>query len=216
MCDIRYIKYHKHNFHLNQWITGCIFIIFSTMASAATTPDHSHHQHMMKNSTGYTSKSEYYELPDITLLKSNGENISLKDLFNGNEPVILNFIFTSCTAICPIMSGTFSQVNNQLNKQKEKIRMVSISIDPEYDTPQKLEAYAKKFNANSDWIFLTGNLKEIISIQKAFNAYRGKKMNHAPTTFIRTSNSTSWIRLDGFASSSEIITEYKKLNNSKI
>jgi protein SCO1/2 len=212
MCNI---KHNKYKFNLNHWITGCL-IIFSTLASAATTPNHSHHQHMMKNSTGYTLKSEHYKLPDITLLTSNGQPISLKDLLDDNDSIILNFIFTSCTAICPIMSGTFSQVNNRLNKEKNKIKMVSISIDPEYDTPNKLIAYAKKFNANSNWIFLTGDLNEIISIQKAFNAYRGKKMNHAPTTFIRTSQSASWTRLDGFASSAEIIAEYKKLNENKI
>ena len=63
--------------------------------------------------------------------------------------------------------------------------MVSISIDPEYDTPEALNAYARRFDAGPQWEFLTGSLDDSIAVQKAFDADRGDKMNHAPLTLFR-------------------------------
>ena len=199
--------------------TFSLFILFGispNFASESTTEDHSHHRHMIKNSGKYTNNSRNYVVPDVTLVQSDGVKIPLKSLLNGDKTVILNFIFTSCTTICPVMSGTFAQVNSKILSKTDNLRMISISIDPEYDTPNRLEKYSEKFGANSNWIFLTGDLQDIISVQKAFNAYRGKKMNHTPATFIHIANKPTWMRLNGFASSDDIISELKKLSHNKL
>jgi protein SCO1/2 len=116
----------------------------------------------------------------------------------------MNFIFTSCTAICPVMTGTFAQVQRRLGKDIDKVRMVSISIDPEHDTPAKLASYAKKFGAGPERLFLTGKTDNIVAVQRAFDTYRGDKMNHIPLTLMRASPKTEWVRYDGFASSLQL------------
>jgi protein SCO1/2 len=141
----------------------------------------------------------------------NGKSVSLRELTDGSSPVMLNFIFTTCTTICPVMSSTFHQVQEGLGKKHKNVRMVSISIDPENDTPKKLKEYAAKNMAGAQWTFLTGSLENIIQVQKAFGAFAGEKMNHKPITFIRAKGAKDWEKLEGLAEAEQVIKEYEKL-----
>lgn len=174
--------------------------------------EHDHHGAGMDSMRGvYTRSIASYNIPDLKLVDMNGATVSLRDGLSGKEPVMLNFIYTTCTAICPVMSATFHHVQDQLGSEANKVRMISISIDPEYDTPEKLREYAAKYRAGPQWSLLTGSVANSIAVQQAFNSYRGNKMNHAPATFIRVGGAdNSWVRLDGFASAPDIIKEYRQ------
>ncbi len=124
---------------------------------------------------------------------------------------MVNFIFTTCTTICPVMSGIFAQVQKELGPESAEVRMISVSIDPEYDTPERLREYAERFGAGPQWQFLTGDIDDIVAVQKSFDVYRGNKMSHEPTTLLRKSASDPWVRLDGIASAAEIVAEYRQL-----
>jgi protein SCO1/2 len=125
----------------------------------------------------------------------------------------MNFIFASCSAICPMLSHIFSKVQAQLDKEGQKFHLVSISIDPENDTPAKLTEYALKFEAGANWDFYTGTVQSSIAIQKAFNAYRGDKMNHSSVMVMRSAPGKKWVRLDGFVSPAVVIREFGKLKH---
>jgi protein SCO1/2 len=157
-----------------------------------------------------------YNVPDIKLLDVNGKNVSLRDLSNDQSPVLLNFIYTTCTTICPVMSATFQQIQEKLGTERKDLRMVSISIDPENDTPAKLREYANKFKAGSQWTLLTGTLDNSVSAQKTFGVFAGEKMNHKPITFLKAKGSSNqWIRLDGLAEADQIIAEIDKVATAK-
>jgi protein SCO1 len=102
-------------------------------------------------------------------------------------------------------------VQAELGAEREGVRMVSISIDPEQDTPAVLKAYARRFEAGSQWLMLTGSSADSVAVQRAFDAYRGDKMSHQPATFLRAAPGQPWVRLDGFASASEIVRELRSL-----
>ena len=121
----------------------------------------------------------------------------------------MNFIFTTCTAICPPMSATFAQVQQQLGEDRGRVRLVSVSIDPEHDTPAEMAAYAQRFQAGESWYMLTGTLEDSIAVQKAFDTYRGDKMYHAPVTLLRTPDGGRWIRFEGFAAASDLVHEVR-------
>ena len=87
--------------------------------------------------------------------------------------------------------------------------MVSISIDPENDTPAQLKAYAQKFGADSHWTFLTGPVQDVAAVQRAFDVYDSDKMNHQPLTLLRTAPGTQWVRIDGFATPEQLAGEYR-------
>ena len=171
---------------------------------------HAHHRHMLESKT-YSRSLHNYQLPDLALVDMEGQKTSLLSEVNRGQPVMLNFIFTTCTTICPVLSATFSQVEQQLGADREQVRMISITIDPEYDTPARLRAYAVRYDAGPQWQFLTGKLEDIVAIQKAFDAYRGTKMNHEPLTFLRASTQATWVRLDGLASAADVSREYRQL-----
>lgn len=174
------------------------------------TDPHAHHRQMAKK-TGYTSSLHNYAISDITLINKDSNKISLSKALGDSDPVILNFIFTTCTTICPILSATLSQVQTKLGSKVNNLRMISITIDPEQDTPERLKEYAGKFKAGSNWEFLTGSIDNIVATQKIFDAYRGDKMNHIPLTFLRYKIKTPWVRLEGFTSATEVANEYYKL-----
>jgi protein SCO1/2 len=181
----------------------------------AIAEDHSHHHHdhtMPAEQDGYVRTLAAYAVPDVQLVDTDGAGVSLRgELADPDRPVILNFIYTSCGAVCPVMSATFSQVQAALGPQRDAVRMVSISIDPEQDTPTVLKAYAGKYGAGPQWQMLTGSLDDSIAVQRAFDVYRGDKMNHQPATFLRAAPGRAWVRLDGFASAADILREVRRL-----
>lgn len=176
---------------------------------ASQNPHQHHHHHPVP--AGVERTQANYTVPDVTLVNQNGEKVTLPELLDSDQPVMLNFIFTSCTAICPAMSATFASVQKKLGSDSVKLRMISVSIDPEYDTPDALNAYAKRFKAGPQWAFLTGSLDDSVAVQKAFDADRGDKMNHAPMTLLRASPDSAWIRYEGFASATDLAKEARSM-----
>lgn len=76
-----------------------------------------------------------------------------------------------------------------------------------------MKKYTSRVKAEPGWQFLTGDLADIVATQKVFDAYRGDKMNHESLTFLRNTPVDHWIRLEGFASSAEVVSEYRMLES---
>lgn len=146
--------------------------------------------------------------PPVTLTDAQGERVPLAAVLDSSEPVVLQFIFTTCPSICPALSATLSAAQAELG---ENARLVSISIDPEFDTPARLRDYARRFNAGPRWRFLTGSREDVAAVQKAFGAYRPNKMWHEPLTFLRPASGESWVRLAGPMSAEELVAEFRRL-----
>ncbi len=99
------------------------------------------------------------QIADFHLLNSDGKTVSLKDL--RGKVWVADFIFTTCGGICPTMTANMAKVHRSY-VLVDDVRLVSISVNPENDTPEVLKAYAKKFKANTGrWLFLTGTLADI-------------------------------------------------------
>ena len=180
-------------------------------AATVTADPHANHRQMMQNKNRYVKTTSVYTLPDVSVIDQNGDREQFRDLLATENPLVLNFIFTSCTTICPVLSATFSQAQKDLQAQEMPPVMISVSIDPDYDTPERLLAYAETFHAGSNWKFLTGGKDNMLEIQKSFDVYRGDKLNHVPVTYLRSSPRDPWVRLDGFTSSRQLVQEYKDL-----
>ena len=175
---------------------------------------HDHAMHAQKAMQAKLRRSHSaISIPDLPLVNQDDQPVRLNSLVDGSKPVLVNFIFTTCTAICPLMSATFSGFQKAIGEaESERVRLISISIDPEHDTPEKLREYARRHGAHGDWLFLTGEFDDIVATERAFDVYRGNKMNHEATTFMRGANQTDWIRMDGLASASQLVAEYRKIN----
>ena len=175
---------------------------------------HDHAAHMAavaKGAPQYQRSMRSYAVPDVVLTNADGKAVRLRELLATSDPVMLNFIFTTCGAICPVMSKVFSEVPVSLGQQASRLRLVSISIDPENDTPAKLKTYAGTFGAGAHWTFLTGQVEDVKAVQLAFDSYRGDKMSHEPLTLLHSAPDKPWVRIDGFASAKDLAQEYRKV-----
>jgi protein SCO1 len=193
----------------------CGLLQFNSLALAADggsdADSHAHHKAMLAAENRYTRVKVDYALPDVAGITSAGKRATLAELVDSGSPVIVSFIFTSCQTICPVLTAILSQAQRDLAKQRIQPRIISFSIDPEYDTPERLRDYADSFHAEDNWLFVTGDIDSMLEVQKAFDAYRGDKLNHIPLTFIRLSGEEPWIRMEGFMSASDLVREYQSL-----
>jgi len=159
----------------------------------------------------YTRTIHEYAIPDVALLNQDGKKVLLKSFLRPKDKVIiLDFIFGTCTTICPVLSASFVNFQDKLRAEAGKVQLVSISIDPEHDTPKVLKAYLKRYKAKPGWDFLTGSRENIERVTNAFNAYSSDKMQHYPLTFVYSPVQDRWFRIDGLVATSELMAEYKK------
>jgi protein SCO1/2 len=168
-----------------------------------------HHHHAMPQ--GISRSEARYEAPSVTLIRQDGTRVNFANELDDGRPVVLDFIYTSCTTICPLTSQIFYELQEKLGKDRDKVKMVSVSIDPEYDTPARLREYARKYHASAQWQHYTGSVEASVAVQKAFNVFLADKMEHSPVTFLRAAPGKQWVRLDGFASPDLLLAEYQHL-----
>jgi protein SCO1 len=180
-------------------------------ARAADEPadPHAQHRHMMQAPPSVFRSTMNYVVPETQLVRADGARVNFASELDDGRPVLLDFIYTTCTTICPVMSQTFAEVQRRLGPDAVKIKMVSVSIDPEEDTPERMTEYAKRFHAGAQWSFYTGTIEASVATQRAFDIYRGDKMSHAPVTLFRGAPGQPWVRLEGFATPDLVLGEIR-------
>lgn len=191
-------------------IVPALGVLFAPAAGAGDSgadPHAAHRQMLAAPETKVVHAS--YSIPDVTLVDASGSSKRLRDVFDEHEPVVVNFIFTTCTTICPVMTATTLQLKKHLDAADVQPKIVSISIDPDYDTATVLKEYAESYGA--DWTFLTGSSQDIVTTLNAFDAYRGNKINHFALTLMRGANTPDWTRVEGLTSASELARIWREV-----
>jgi protein SCO1/2 len=180
----------------------CLSLLLAASGAVAAEP----HCHKAEPAT-YLRTVKHYAAPEVTLIDQDGQRVPLSKILEPGGPLALNFIFTTCTTICPVMTATFSGLRRRLGSEADQLRMVSISIDPERDRPSTLKAYAERFKAPPAWRFYTGTTQEIAAVMRAFDIFSGNKVNHRPVAFFRGAFEKDWVRLEGLATSEQLAAE---------
>lgn len=157
----------------------------------------------------YSRTLEKYEVPDVTLINQDGAKVKLKELLLSDKPVLVDFVYTTCTTICPILSANFTNFQRQLAAKAGSFQLVSISIDPENDTPKAMKAYLQRYYAKPGWDFLTGSRDDIDRVLVALEAKTQSKMDHLPLILIKSPAEDRWLRIYGLIGTTELITEYE-------
>lgn len=166
-----------------------------------------HHHHVVPEITRTVAS---YQVPSVRLVRSDGRSVALSDELGDDRAVVLTFIYTTCTTICPLTSMTLAELQRKLGTQRDHVHLVSISIDPEQDTPARLRDYAQKFGAGPQWQHYTGSVEASAATQRAFAVYRGNKMDHGPVTLVRGRPGDPWARLEGFATADQLLAELNR------
>lgn len=167
-----------------------------------------------------TPKTENYsftaaKIPHARVVDQNGKQLDFyKDLIKGKS-VAINFVFTTCTAICPSLAATFRRVQQEARARGLDVQLISISVDPTVDTPERLQAFAKKFKAEPGWTFVTGDKAEIDSLLQALGVAVVNKNDHTPMVLIGNEVVDHWTRAYGLSSPATIVNLIEAASSRK-
>ena len=149
------------------------------------------------------------------MLDQNGKQLNFyTDLVKG-KVVAINFIFTTCTTICPPLTATFRRVQQELSSQSVPAKLISVSVDPVIDTPERLRDFAAKFKADPDWTFVTGEKSDIDTLLRALGVAVADKNDHTPMVLVGNDLSGSWTRTYGLSSPAALVKVIVSVTNAK-
>ncbi len=161
---------------------------------------HRHHQLMAAAGGEEIGQVGSLSIPDVVLLDQNGREVHFyTDLIQG-KTVVINSIFTTCTTICPPMGANFARLQKMLAGRVGKdVELISLSVDPVVDTPQRLKAWSEKFAAGPGWTLLTGSKNAMDRLLKSLKFFTPDKTDHSPTILVGNPQGR-WTRAYGLAS----------------
>ncbi len=150
-------------------------------------------------------------MPNLVLVDQNGRSINLSSL--KGQYVLINFIYTGCTGSCPMLTSKMSQVEKKLGPELgKKVRLLSVTLDPEHDNSAQLLKYANEHGANgADWIFLTGTPAQIDDYLAIFKIKRMREadgsIDHVTTSFLLGPDGRQIRQYDGLAVTPSTMTD---------
>ena len=156
--------------------------------------EHDHHKMAVEPPADDIPIEAPVKVPDLQVQNQDGKKIHFyRDLVKGRT-VAVNFIYTTCTAICSPMTANMREVQQLLGSDAAKIQIISITIDPKLDTPSALKAFAHKFEAGPGWAFVTASPATIAKLQKGFAVSMARKEDHTPLVIIGNDSTGKWTR----------------------
>ena len=184
---------------------------------AAAGEDDPHAQHkVMMNKPAEPAESTKVDLLDHLLLDQHGKEVKFVSDVIGDRIVVMDFIYTTCTTVCPVISAVFGQVQNKLGDQLgDDVVLVSVSVDAVRDTPKRLKAYSKIHRAQPGWIWLTGNKRTMDEVLDGLGAYSPNFEDHAAMVLIGDGHNGQWSRLYGFPNPDRILERVNVLQAAR-
>ncbi|MFC7440827.1 SCO family protein [Laceyella putida] len=185
------------NLFTYKWLPLCIclFLLVTACAPADPAPTDSEQQNTADNND---VSDLNWRVPDFEFTDQAGKTFGLKDL--KGKVWLADFIFTRCPNVCPPMTANMAKVQDELKKAEVQVELVSFSVDPDYDKPDVLKAYAEKHQADfSNWHLLTGySLDEITKMTKdTFKAQIAHQKGTSPDVPLLVTHPTQFYLIDG-------------------
>jgi protein SCO1/2 len=161
-----------------------------------------------------TASAKYF--PNLVLRTQDNASVHFyEDLLKG-KVVLINFIFTTCPGVCAPMTANLARVQGYLAEHMEKeVVMISISVDPDTDTPDVLKKYAAKFKAKPGWFFLTGDKRNVDWVLYKLGGYVEEKQQHTSLLIIGNEATGEWLKVNAMGAPADIASLVTKLLGSK-
>mgnify|MGYP001824734455 FL=1 len=183
-----------------------VSLLIAPLAAVADEDPHAKHRAMMKQKSDPVAESADIDLRDRQLIDQNGQEVMFVTDVVGDNIVVMDFVYTTCTTICPVLSALFRQVQEKLGADVgEEITLVSMSVDPIRDTPQRLKAYSAKHGAGDGWLWLTGQKTVVDDVLNGLGAYTTNFEDHPSMVLIGDGQTGEWKRLFGFPNPDRIV-----------
>lgn len=153
------------------------------------------------------------QLPNIVMVNQDGESVRIAEILK-DKITVINFIYTSCTSVCQILTSNFRQLEKALDgiDKDGKAQLVSISIDPETDTPARLRQYADRQRIDlTKWTLLVSGMSSIERLSRTLGFSNVDKATHAPGVVIWDDIDKRWQRFVGITPSHVLSRELIRL-----
>ena len=185
----------------------------ANVSGQATGQLHQHEQTTAKESTPQEQGSAKLSIPDVMLLDQDGNQVRFyTDLIKG-KVVLINFVFTSCTVVCPPLGSNFAKVQTMLGERFGKdVHLISISTDPETDTSARLRAWGAKFGARPGWTLVTGERARVDQVLLALTGDTTRVGAHSPIVIIGNDARGEWVQAYGLAAPNRLLKLIDDLN----
>lgn len=155
-------------------------------------------------------------LPDAVLVDRSGEELRFVSEVLGEHIVVMDFIYTSCTTACPVLTAILKQVKTQLgDRVGADVAMVSLTVDPVTDTPERLGRYAVEHGAGENWRFLTGPKARVDRLLEKLGAYTPEFVDHPVSIMVGDPRRNVWYRFFGFTAPSNVLAAVEKLTRAR-
>lgn len=156
------------------------------------------------------------QVHDLMVVNQDGKKGKFKSDFIGDRFAAITFTYTTCTTICPVLDAIFIRVQDKLGKRLGKeVVLISMSIDPLTDIPQRMKEYQKRLNGKPGWEFITGNKPDIDKILKGLDMYAPDIYTHPPSVFVVDGKKGVWKRMYGFPSPDSVLKALKELEDAR-
>ncbi len=151
-------------------------------------------------------------MPPVVLTDETGRQVRLYDDLVKDHVVAMTFFFTTCSTICQPMSATFSHAQSLIGSRP--VRLVSVTIDPGTDTPQRLAEWKARFQGGPSWTLLTGQKEQIDRLRKALGVYTADKLSHAATIVLVDDIHQRSTRISGLSPARTLIEAIDSLSSA--
>lgn len=138
---------------------------------------------------------EYFT--DLELVNQNGETVRFYTDVLKDRVVLINFVYTHCQDACPLITRKLRTARDMLDEAvSARVYFISISIDPEHDTPAALQEFATKFNVAVDnWVFLTGDKDKVNHIVKKLGQFTPEVEEHSTLLLAGNVRDRHWVKI---------------------
>ena len=181
-------------------------VLAAPCLAAADEDPHAKHRAMMQQKSEPAAESAEIDLRNHMLVDQDGQELMFVSDVIGDNIVVMDFVYTTCTTICPVLSALFTQVQGKLGDAVgDEVVLVSMSVDPVRDTPQRLKAYSAKHRAGQGWLWLTGPKGDVDDVLTGLGAYTSNFEDHPSMVLIGDGRTGEWTRLFGFPNPDRVV-----------
>jgi len=146
-------------------------------------------------------------IPNLPVVTHEGKTLRFYDDLIKGKIVLINFIYTSCQDVCPIATARLAQVEEKLGEKVGRdFFFISMTVDPEHDTPERLNEYAKAFGAGPGWLFVTGKPEDVRAINYKLGERSSKLSEHRNEVVLGNDADGQWQRDNLFGDLDRLVT----------
>lgn len=151
--------------------------------------------------------------PNLPVVTQDGKTLKFYDDLIRGKRVVVSFIYTSCPDICPLTTALLAQVQDELGSVAGRdVQFISITVDPEHDTPAKMKAFANAYHAGPGWYFLTGKPQDVRAITRALGDRSQALYEHRNEIVLGNDATGEWARDSLFGEIGQVVTDIRAMD----